>query len=244
MLIGSDDDMRYSILIHTIRSFKRQSDTQVIVFAEKRDEIYRKYQSQLAELLGAGDSIITKFQAMCEQIEQLKTLLNPDNEKRILLCWLGLDEIADEFSVQPEKRRDSGGKTAPVSSSLSVDSMTGGIDALLAEFDIAEPKKTTAPAPNAPLVSLYNANPDIQELFAKGSRYNLYSFVTFSSVKMIRQTKFVKPENFEHKIALSMSMDDSATYLGRGAHASGLDDISAVYDDGSGKIRTFRPYIL
>jgi hypothetical protein len=123
--------------------------------------------------------------------------------------------------------------------------MTSGIDALLAEFDVTQPVKTTAPEPDTPpSASLYDARPDIQELFAKGSRYNLYSFVTFSSVKMIRQTKFVKPENFEHKIALAMSVDDSTAYLSRGTYASGLDALSAVHDDGSGAIRTFRPYIL
>jgi hypothetical protein len=54
----------------------------------------------------------------------------------------------------------------------------------------------------------------------------------------------VKIENFEHKIALKMSMDESAAFLGKGAYASGLDALSAVYDDGSGAIRTFRPYII
>jgi DNA polymerase III delta prime subunit len=244
MTIGSDDEMRASILLHTIRSFKRQPDASVIVFAYKTDEIYRQYQKQLDELLGGTDSVITNFQAMCGQLDRLLTLLNPDNEKRMLICWLGLEEIADEFSVQPEKRRDSNKISAPVSSSANVVSMTSNIDALLAEISGAKPGKTTAPTSGAPPESLYDARPDIQELFAKGSRYNLYSFATFSSVKMIRQTNFVKPENFEHKIALKMSLDDSTAYLGRGAYASGLDNISAVYDDGSGKIRTFRPYIL
>jgi hypothetical protein len=156
-----------------------------------------------------------------------------------------LEEIADEFSVQPEKRKDSNNSSTPISSSVNaVASLTSKMDALLGAFDGAKPGNTTTPEPSAPSGSLYDARPDIQELFTKGSRYNLYSFVTFSSVKMIRQTKFVKLENFEHKIALSMSMDDSTTYLGRGAYASGLDALSAVYDDGSGKIRTFRPYIL
>jgi hypothetical protein len=182
---------------------------------------------------------------MCGQMEQTKTLLDPDNEKRILLCWLGMEEIADEFSIQPEKPRDLNNSPAPVSSSVNaVTSLTSKMDALLNNLDGTKPDKTTAPAPVTPQQSLYNANPDIQELFVKGPRYNVHSFVTFSSFKMIRQTKFVKPENFEHKIALAMSMDDSAAFLGRGAYASGLDDISAVYDDGSGTVRTFKPYIL
>jgi hypothetical protein len=61
---------------------------------------------------------------------------------------------------------------------------------------------------------------------------------------MIKQTKFVDKENFEHKIALDMTYDDSYTFLNNGKSASGLDKLSAVYDNGSGAIRTFRPYII
>jgi hypothetical protein len=126
--------------------------------------------------------------------------------------------------------------------------LTAGIDALLNEvgFEEDSPRQIEkpVPVPAAAPDSLYDARADIQELFSKGSHYNLFSFTTFSSVKMIRQTKFVKIENFEHKIALRMTLDDSATFLGRGTYASGLDTLSAVYDDGSGTIRTFRPYLI
>jgi hypothetical protein len=119
------------------------------------------------------------------------------------------------------------------------------MDDLLSTFEENEAGKPSADSQNAQVTAssqMYDARQDVQELFVKGSRYNIFSLVTFSSVKMIRQTKFLKLENFEHKIALSMSMDDSTTFLGRGAYASGLDAMSAVYDDGSSTIRTFRPY--
>jgi hypothetical protein len=252
MVIGSADDMRASILFHTIRSFKRQQDTSVIIFAYKKDEIYRRYQAQPDELLKEGVSVITDFEAMCGQLEQIKTLLNPDNEKRILLCWLGLEEITYEFSEKPAKIKDSNVSAVSLSNSLSdVALKPNDRDAMINKFKLnmsdgnpgAKPAITTAPTPDAPPQLLYNANPDIQELFVKGSRRNLFSFVTFSSVTMIGQTKL---ENFEHKIALRMTTDESAAYLGFGrkASASGLDDNSAVYADGSGAIRTFSPYIL
>jgi hypothetical protein len=95
-----------------------------------------------------------------------------------------------------------------------------------------------------PQPEAYNAQADIQEIIAKGSRYGVYTLLTYSSVKLLRQTKFVKVDNFEHRIAFTMSLDDSNTYLGRGSFASGLDNISAAYYDGGSSIRIFRPYLI
>jgi hypothetical protein len=245
MVIGSDDDLRASILLHTISSFKRQPNTSVFVFAYETDEIYRHYNEQISALLGNGESVITDLGDMCQEIESLLGKMNADNEKRYLLCWLGLEEIGDELSVQKEKRQANNRGTLQVSSSANaVDSLISDMDALLGGFEEKTPNQSANPIPAAASDSLYDARPDIQELFSKGSRDYLFSFTTFSSVKMIQQTKFVKIANFEHKIALKMSTDDSVTFLGKGAYASGLDALSAVYDDGSGTIRTFRPYII
>jgi hypothetical protein len=245
MAIGADDDLRASVLLHTISSFKRQPDTSVLVFAYKTDEIYRQYKDKISSLFGNGDYFITDLNAMCQETEKLLAKMNANNEKRYLLCWLGLEEIGDELSVQKEKRQVLNNKPLQASSSTNaVDSLISDMDALLGGFEEKTPGQSEKPVLAAASDSLYDARSDIQELFSKGSRYNLFSFTTFSSVKMIRQTKFVKIENFEHKIALAMSMDDSTAFFGKGSVASGLDALSAVYDDGSGTIRTFRPYLV
>ena len=245
MLIGSEDELRASILRHSIYPFKRQPNTSVVVFAYRDDELYRQYKRQISELLSASDLIITELNDICNNIERLLSQLNVNNGHRTLVCWLGLEEIADELSIQQEKSKVNRNiQPAPTVSTGAVDSLINEMDALLNSFDAAETKieHKESPVINTPF--LYDARPEIQELFTKGSRYNVFSFVTFSSIKLVRQTKFIKIENFENKIALSMSMDDSVTYLGRGHYASGLDNLSAVYDDGSGSIRTFRPYLI
>ena len=245
MLIGSEDELRASILRHSIYTFKRQPNTSVVVFAYRDDELYRQYKRQISELLSASDLIITELNDICNNIERLLSQLNVNNGHRTLVCWLGLEEIADELSIQQEKSKVNRNiQPAPTVSTGAVNSLINEMDALLNSFDAAETKieHKESPVINTPF--LYDARPEIQELFTKGSRYNVFSFVTFSSIKLVRQTKFIKIENFENKIALSMSMDDSVTYLGRGHYASGLDNLSAVYDDGSGSIRTFRPYLI
>lgn len=96
--------------------------------------------------------------------------------------------------------------------------------------------------PNDSLI--YDARDDISELISKGSRFGVHSLVTYSSVKMLRQSRFVKLECFEHKIAFAMSRDDWSNYLERIRYITDLDSISAVYYDGGSATHIFRPYLI
>ncbi|MDR1164419.1 MAG: hypothetical protein LBO66_00845 [Deltaproteobacteria bacterium] len=247
MVIGSDDELRVSILINAIKSFKRAANASVRVFAYETDEIYRQYRAKISAALGPKDGILTDLYAISQTVENARLLMSHENDKRVLLCWLGLEEIADEYSVCPDKSSAAAAPTLsqPSARTSALDALTRDIDSLLGVAEASAP----GGLPNDPSAGglkneLYNACPYIQELFAKGSRFNVYSIVTFSSVKMIRQAKCVKPDNFEHKIALKMTLEDSVNYLGRGEFGAKLDGISAAYYDGSGVTRTFRPYLL
>ena len=88
------------------------------------------------------------------------------------------------------------------------------------------------------------ARDDISELISKGSRFGIHNLVTYSSVKMLRQSRFVKLECFEHKIAFAMSRDDWSNYLERVHYLTDLDNISAVYYDGGSTTHIFRPYLI
>ena len=246
MLIGKNDELRASVIIHAILSFKRQQNTSVIIFAHPSDEIYRHYEKHISKLLdnGSDDCLITNLSSICNKVDDLSKLISTDNQQRFLICWLGLDELAEEFSGKPEKPKLSNVVSASTQEEKSaLDSLTEEMDDLLNSFGDNENRMPPVSPPDSNLSSPeYDARDDINQLFAKGSRFNLYSLVTFSSISMIRRLRFINLENFEHKIALDMTRDESTTFLGRGTHASGLDNLSAIYDDGSGTIRKFRPY--
>ncbi|HBN86467.1 MAG TPA: hypothetical protein DDZ89_21830, partial [Clostridiales bacterium] len=131
LVIGADDEIRASILLHTIYSFKRQPNTSVVVFADPDDEIYRQYKGQLKELLDSHDDLIFDMSFVCEKVDHLSKYMNPDNDRRILICWLGLEEIADYLSVQGERNRVSKDLAGSGSvSTSSLDSLIGDVDAL------------------------------------------------------------------------------------------------------------------
>ena len=245
MIIGSDDELRASVLLHVIYSFKRASETNVMVFAYQSDELYHQCKDQIEDLLDKDDEVITNISKMGKIVSETLGLLCSENQKRTLICWLGLEELADEFSLHNERSSPGVSKSTGKTSISDVDLLISEMDAILkASGDSSLKKASEDSKTEGDVDQIYDARPDIQELFTKGSRYGIFSLVTYPSVKQIRQTKFLKTENFEHKIAFRMSMDDSSSYLGKGSYASGLDAITAVYDDGSGSVKSFRPYII
>jgi hypothetical protein len=262
MVIGANDDMRAAVAYWSIYSFKQQNNCKVYIFADEDDELYSQYRDKFEKLADGNTIITTDLAKICGVIDGIRTNLK-SGDGRSLIVWLGLELIAEEFSFLPEK---SSGAHIPSSapapsgpeSFSAVDKLTADIDAMLNAVmgndgtpKAAEKSGGSVEGAIADWVkdidksgeSAYNIGPDIQDIITRGPRYGVFTLAAYSSYKLLRDTKFVKVENFEHKIAFKMSTDESSNYLGRGAHASGLDDITAVYYDGIG-VKSFRPYEL
>ena len=269
MVIGANDDLRAAVVYWSIYSFKRQSDCNIYIFADEGDELLNQYRQAFSSLKGVNCLITTNLSEICNVIDDLHGSLKAGN-KPTFVVWLGLERIAEELVFLPEKAVASERGNTPTalekkSNSSAADKLEADLDAMLESAfgttSISElvqsdssPKADTVSKPtthvslpgedeNAPTDVAYNIAPNIQEIIAKGPRYNIFTLATYSSYKSLRDTKFVKTDNFEHKVAFNMTMDESANYLGRSSHASGLDTITAVYYDGI-STRTFRPYLI
>jgi hypothetical protein len=264
MIIGAKDDLRASTVYWSIYSFKRQKNCNIYIFAEKNDELYTQYKDKFEALAGGKNvTIFTELNKMCQVVHDIHDGLKGGNT-RTLIVWLGLENIAEEFPFLPEKGHGSTTKAVPPSDDSghsAVDALSDDIDAMLSSAfgkdgdsidDILKSladdlEKTSAPRQTESQFSedsaAYNAASDIQEIIAKGPRYGIFTLATYSSYKSLVDTKFVKAGNFEHKIAFNMSMDESSEYLGRSSHASGLDNLTAVYYNGI-NTKNFRPYLL
>jgi rRNA-processing protein FCF1 len=284
MVIGANEDLRASVILHTLYSFKRQQRYKIYIFADKDDELYTRYREQFNAVVDKDTGIRTDISDICVVLNELSQRLKPAaHDTHTLIVWLGFEMLGAEFSLFPEKQQLARPETKTVASVKPNHTIDAGLQeaekylamlgalaenpaekAPLPENDVsadsaealndieamleAELNAFVSPPPAQALLEpqpeVYNAQADIQEIIAKGSRYGLYTLLTYSSVKLLRQTKFVKVDNFEHRIAFTMSLDDSSTYLGRGSFASGLDNISAAYYDGGSSIRIFRPYLI
>lgn len=244
MVIGADTEMRASVILYTISCFSRLSDYEIIICADKRDELYKQFRNELESLISECTHIVTEPEEICANINGLLENARDGNQPKTLMVWLGIESIGADLSMHPDKSNVQAGKKVPANN--AVNDLIDEIDSLLADFD--EPKVNDTESDISEKETMgcqaYDARDDISELISKGSRFGIHSLVTYSSVKMLRQSRFVKLECFEHKIAFAMSRDDWSNYLERVHYLTDLDNISAVYYDGGSTTHIFRPYLI
>lgn len=244
MVIGADTEMRASVVLYTISCFSRLSNYEIVVFADKRDELYKQFRNEIESLLNEYTRIITEPEEICAYVNGLLEDARNGNQPKTLMVWLGIESIGADLSMYPDKPSIQASKKTAAHN--AVNDLMDEIDSLLADFDEPETNMTDLDvSENESADSLaYDARDDISELISKGSRFGVHSLVTYSSVKMLRQSRFVKLECFEHKIAFAMSRDDWSNYLERIHYITDLDSISAVYYDGGSATHIFRPYLI
>lgn len=244
MVIGADTEMRASVIIYTISCFSRVLKSEIVVIADRRDELYTQFKAELESSCDEHIHVITDLEEVCAYTNGLLERARDGNHPKTLMVWLGIESIGADLSMLPDKSNVQTGKSTV--NHNAVNDLMDEIDSLLADFD--EPgisKNDSGIGKEEPSDSIaYDARDDISELISKGSRFGLHSLVTYSSVKMLRQSRFVKLECFEHKIAFAMSRDDWSNYMERIHYIADLDNISAVYYDGGSATHIFRPYLL
>jgi hypothetical protein len=244
MVIGSDTEMRASVVLFTVSCFARLDDYEIVIIADEKDELYRQYRKELESLQSSRIHIVTEASRVCPYADGLLDRARQENQPQTLLVWLGLESIGAELSMFPEKNSQS---ISGQSSSDAVNDLIDEIDSMLADIGGTTSKGTgivRSKSPEKVQHRVYDARNDISELITKGSRYGIHSLVTYPSVKMLRQSRFVRPECFEHKIAFKMSRDDWSNYMERIPYIAELDDITAAYFDGGSTVHLFRPYLF
>ena len=244
MVIGADTEMRASVVLYTISCFSRLSNYEIVVFADKRDELYKQFRNEIESLSNEYIHIITEPEEICSYVDGLLEDARNGNQPKTLMVWLGIESIGADLSMYPDKPNVQASKKSTAHN--AVNDLMDEIDSLLADFDAPEATKTESDVSEMESTDslAYDARDDISELISKGSRFGVHSLVTYSSVKMLRQSRFIKLECFEHKIAFAMSRDDWSNYLERIHYFTDLDSISAVYYDGGSATHIFRPYLI
>ena len=89
----------------------------------------------------------------------------------------------------------------------------------------------------------YNATKDMLDMFAFGGKFGLFNVVSLDFSNDIKRIKGFNTDNFMHKIAFSMSRDESAAWGYRMAACQLEEGLTALYTDGVNQ-KTFRPYKL
>ena len=244
MIIGADTEMRASMILYAISCFVRIPDSNVVIFADPGDELYRRFRGEFASLADERIHLVEEPQKMCLYTYRLLEKQQDSTQDKHLLVWLGIESIGADFAMLPPKKERK--EPVRVSECDPINSLMDDIDSMLAEFEQEEESGADQGGGTSleDVTEAYDARPDVEKLITIGPRFGIHTLVTYSSVKLLRQTRFVRPEFFEHKIALAMNRDDWGNYMERLPYIADMDDSSAVYYDGGSEAVRFRPYAM
>jgi len=261
MIIGTNDELRMAVIYWSIYNFKRQNNCKVYILADESDEIYFQNKKLLLSLEDNICTITTKIETICGIISDIKDILRHDNSK-ILIVWLGLEYLTNEFKnllakkpISEHTKQTFKGSTISTYTSVNefITKTRTNLKAKLGSDYNSEKKQEIITEYNQQELNSYdqtenksyNAISDIQEITEKGYRNGIFSLVTYSSIISIkRDTDYIKPVNFKHKIALEMPLNDYQSFFSLSSNYNALDKKTAVYYDGGSVTRAFRPYKL
>ncbi len=262
MSIGGSEEQQMQILQAVVGSFSRQEDYEIVLMTDPYASLYREFHVEIKEMSGniPQMTVYEELEDICYQINKLLATMNHrDNQKKILVIWLGLDIIADllaeEKSKKPEileqliqnadqkvTKEKIVKKEKQPSAQDELEKMFGD---LFGDFDSLQEEEDPYAEEEEELEEnyLYNACDDISKIIHIGPSRNIYNFVIYDTSAALKDFRGAKVGDFVHKIAFSMSDDEASDYLGSSRYIRELPENLAFYYNGrNGK--KFIPYKL
>lgn len=248
LLVGTDDELRESILMHMILGLLTDPRNQIYVSVlEKENEA----QSRLCELLGRIHTgrihIARGTDQVLDVIESVKKIKPLRSERRIYF-WYGLNKLKNALFLLAQEEEEASGPAAKepgYPASEAEEDPLSALDALLNEMNGGN--QTAGPAQK----EAFGEKPDfaacqriLAELMEYGPENGYYNVSVYHQVKAWKKGGIEKLSEYEHRIGLRMSGDDSYELFGSSGFADEVDGRSAIYFNGGKRGRLILPYLL
>lgn len=252
LMVGENDDLRDSVVIHSICGFLMNPQTRVIANFVDEQNPDRK---RLIDLLGRVDSsrfeVRVGVDAVMDTIRSLRSI-RPCYGKSTVYLWYGMDKLKNEIFL---RNQDSDIEDVPTFSAKANDFEIPGnmdLEALIAaskeainsndvEFGRAGSKSV---AVKGEMLSYEQCVPILKTAFDAGPENGLFHFVLFNNFKSMKRSNMIDQSNFENIVATKMTTDDSYALFGTGRAIKKADDDTVIYSSGGDRYTPLRPYKL
>ena len=259
ILVAGTNEILDGDVIQEIILSSSISGSDVFVFADERNDMYQKMRLSLRFWSRKFSvNVITDYNEICSNVSKLieKVQRKETLQKPMMLVWLGLTDVFEEFSTYPSKKdvKENDDDLITSDKSVEVDDNDPEIIALAEEEGITVEKllKRLSGADDEPEMdfddefeefSAYNANADILELFKLGGRYGVFNTITLEHESEIKRVKGLDLDNFIHKIGFVCSRDAAGEFR-LGPKATQIPDENTVLYTNGRTSGFFRPFIL
>ena len=259
MCISKDNMQLKSLIYHQIECIKRRyEEYDIYVFADENCDTYLALEDYLTKQQKNSPSfkVITDYGDICKNIcvvlSEIKRRAKVKGFKKPLyIVWIGLEIIAKVLANYSEQRPDyhlNDVSLLKADTFSKFNTIQSDLESMFDDLFGDDTSRKNIPVETEEDLELYNASDDIKRILGEGGTAGVHSIVLYNTVAALRMTKCTKPDNFNHRIAFSMSPDDAGDFLSRAAlikDAEGriIGNDIAVYDGGVRDVK-FMPFIL
>ena len=252
LMIGEYDDLRDSVVLHSICGFLMNSQTKVIAnFIDENNpdrariiELLQKINSKNLELRAGLDNVMNTIRSL----QRIK----PVYGQNVVYLWYGLDKLKNEIFLRmqdDEETENTPNETNNLNFEASPDE---DMDALIAEAAKAIEEANTEF--RKPVARIVLSKDDIlpydqcisilKTAYDAGPENGIFNFVLFNNYKSMDRSKIISRDSFENIVSTKISADDSFALFNSSQAVKKADDDTIVYSNGGGKIMALRPYLL
>lgn len=247
LLVGENDSMRESIVMSSVLSILMDPQNTVIAsILDSDDTDNQRLYNHLSKIKSDRLQINYGYDKVMFCIEGLKKF-KPVKNGRVIYLWYGMQKLKNLIFLNSQ---DEDEEETP---SSKIDIFSDKIPEIT--DPIAELKNTLlmlgSGGSNKPEDKKFGDSLDysdcqaiMQKLEEYGPENNRYCFMVFNTLKGVTKSKIAKIENYEYRIGLKMSTDDSYDLFGSTSFISKANDSTAVFYSGSKLARTLRPYLM
>lgn len=244
LLIGENDELRDSVVVHSVTSWLADSRNRIIaVFVNENYPDRRRMISNIQMIKSNRMSLNIGTDAAISVVNALK-IIKPDYEMRTIYLWYGLDRFENELFLkeQNEENTESEIEYKQGNSSMSaLDDLTS----FLAELDgSSKGEDNFCKEDDVCSLDYSDCKKILRQAFERGPENNHYHFVIFNNRKGMKKTGIIDLSDFDNRIGTKMNNEDSFELFGTSQAISKANDSTVVYSSGNGRCVPLRPYLM
>ena len=242
MLVGEDDDLRESIVVHSVCGFLMNPNNKVVVSIMNEDYPDRARMISLLRKIQSPQLTMNVGIRSCLDTIAGLSKIRPTPGRNTIYIWYGLDKLKNELFLMnqdDEEEEIPAEKPAPVSREEMREDLMGFLAEITGKKESGSKK-----APLSDDLSFDNCKDILRQAFEVGPENNKLHMIIFNNRKAMKKSGLIEMDNFENRIGTRMSTDDSYELFGSSLAISKTDENTVIYYAGSGSVIPLRPYLM
>ena len=242
MLVGEDDNLRESTVVHSVCGFLMNPNNRVVVSIVDENYPDRARMIGFLKKIQSSQLILNiGIRSTLDTIAGLKKI-RPTPGRNTIYIWYGLDKLKNELFLMSQDENDEATPEVKPTSASREDLMADLMGFLT---DITE--NTTTVSKEVPVsdnLTFDDCKNILRQAFEVGPENNKLHMIIFNNRKAMKKSGFIDMDNFENRIGTRMSTDDSYELFGSSLAISKTDENTVIYYAGSGSVIPLRPYLM